>query len=169
MKRIAVCLLLAVPIVPQAAPVQAQHFTVDAHMIDRCLPVHDSPMSCVGIAADTCVENYGGGPNMVHAACIDAEFAYWDGALNSAYAHILGLARERETMDLGYAPESLVNALREMQRSWIVYRDATCHHMVALDTPFGSAAGLSYAECMMFETARQNFVLRDLRFAYVDR
>jgi uncharacterized protein YecT (DUF1311 family) len=151
-----------------ATPLQAQEFTIDAHRIDRCLAVQDDPMVCVGRAAETCVENRGGGPDMVHAACLQAELDFWDGSLNNAYAHVLDRAREREAADLGYEPGSLITALRQMQRSWIVYRDATCDHALALAAPFGSAAGPAFNECMMVQTARQNFVLRDMRFAYLE-
>ena len=124
-------------------------------------------MLCVGRAAEECTQPHGGGgPNIVLAACHEAEFVFWDGALNEAFQDLLRLARLREAEDLGYAPDNLDIALREMQRAWIGYRDATCGNALALRAPFGSAAGVAYQACMSRQTARQYFELRGMRRSY---
>ncbi|WP_306154969.1 lysozyme inhibitor LprI family protein [Roseovarius sp. MMSF_3281] len=150
-----------------ALPVVAQDFAVDGHRIDRCIAIQDDPMLCVGREAYDCIEANGGGPNMVLAACHEAEAVFWDAALNRAYQHLVYLAREREAGDVGYEAGALVTALRDMQRAWMVYRDASCDNALALAKPFGSAAGPAFAECQMVQTARQYFVLRGMRQDYL--
>ncbi len=150
-----------------ATPVAAQDFSVDDHLIDRCIAVHDNPMICVGREAEECVLRNGGGPNMVLTACFEAETAVWDDGLNEAYRHLVTLAKDREGWDVGYEEGVLVDALRDMQRAWIDYRDASCDNAAALTAPFGSAAGPAITKCLMFHTARQYFVLRGLRQDYL--
>lgn len=125
-------------------------------------------MLCVGRQADACTQRNNGSADMVLAACFEAEAVFWDGALNNAYRDLIALAQQREGWDLGYEPGALAAALRDMQRAWIGYRDATCANELAIAAPFGSAGGPVYAECKMTETARQNFVLRGLRHAYLN-
>ena len=158
-------LLLVIGLAP---PVAAQDFTIDAHLIDRCLPLHDNPMACVGRQADACILRNGNGPNMVVGACFEAEAAVWDAWLNTAYRDLVRLARDREAADMGYEEGNLQIALQEMQRAWITYRDASCGNALTLAAPFGSAAGPAYYECMTEHTARQYFILRGLRQAYLD-
>ena len=153
-------------VIALATPATAQTFEIDAHWIDRCIGVQDNPMICVGMAAERCTQENGGGPNMVLAACHEAEAAEWDRALNEAYQDLRRLARDREAMDLGYAPDNLGIALQEMQLAWIGFRDATCGNATALAAPFGSAAGPAYHACMARETARQYFELRRMRPLY---
>lgn len=151
-----------------AAPLSAQDFKIDRHNIDRCLAIQDDPMLCVGREAYACILDNEGGPNMVLAACHEAEAAAWDDALNEAYRDLMILARDREGWDVGYEAGSLVNALRDMQRAWVVYRDKSCGNAAALAAPFGSAAGPAFAECQMEQTARQYFELRGLRQDYLN-
>lgn len=159
-------MIRALTIIALATPALAQDFTVDAHWIDRCIGVQENPMICVGVAAEMCTQSNGGGPNMVVAACHEAEAAEWDRALNEAYQDLLRLAREREAMDLGYAHDNLGIALKEVQLAWIGYRDATCANALTLAAPFGSAAGPAYQACISRQTARQYFELREMRQAY---
>ena len=147
-------------------PAAAQDFAIDTGWIDRCVAKPGNRMLCYGQASHDCVVANGGGPNMVLAACAEAETAHWDAVLNEAYARLLTLARQREADDLGYAPDTLEFALREVQRAWIGYRDATCAHALSLAAPFGSAAGPAYQHCMGRQTARQYFELLDLQQAY---
>ena len=149
-----------------AAPLMAQDLAIDGHRIDRCIAVQDQ-MFCVGLEAQDYIDRNGSGADMVIAACRLAEADFWDGALNEAYGHLLHLAREKEAEDLGYDAGALTAALRDMQRGWIAYRDAACAHATALAKPFGTAAGPAFADCKMQETARQYFVLRDLRQDYL--
>lgn len=160
-KAIGLCLALA------PVPAVAQDFTVDAHLIDRCLGINqDTPMACVGRQADICIDRNDGGPNMVVAACQEAELAVWDDTLNRTYQELLRLTKAAQVEDVGYAPGQLTDAVRAMQRSWIVYRDATCALDVARAAPFGSAVGPASAGCHMRETARQFFQLNQIAGGY---
>ncbi len=162
-------MIRALAIIALASPAAAQSIPVDAHRIDRCLGVMDHPMSCVGVAADECIAENGNGPNVIVAACHFGESDFWDAALNDVYADVLALAADRETDDLGYTPGALTNALRDMQRKWIDFRDATCAHAVELAKPFGSAAGAAEAECVSYQTAQQYFALRGIWHDYRQR
>lgn len=160
---------LAVLLVLVALPAAAQDVTIDGHWIDRCLAIQDDPMRCVGRATETCVESSTSAAMSVEADCMGAELAIWDASLNDAYRGLQRLAVEREGWDVGYPQGSLTGALRDMQRAWIGYRDASCDHARVLASPYGSEVGRAVTECLMFQTARQNFVLRDMRFDYLDR
>ena len=132
MKRVAILLGVAM-----AAPLAAQEIAIDGHRIDRCLAIHEEPALCVGREAYDCIVRNGGGADMVIAACQEAEGMFWDRALNEAYGDLLRLARGREASDAGDRPGALVHGLREMQRAWIAYRDATCNAAMARARPFG--------------------------------
>ncbi|SFS06509.1 lysozyme inhibitor LprI family protein [Yoonia litorea] len=149
-----------------AAPAAAQEFTVDAHIIDRCRAIQEDPMVCVGREADRCTQEHGGGADMMLAACTFAEAEAWDDSLNAAYRELQRLAREREDWDVGYESGALLIGLRDMQRAWITYRDAVCANAVALAKPFGSAAGVAEAECLLEETAQQFIKLNQMRWDY---
>lgn len=159
--------LLATLFIAFAAPAAAQDFSIDAHLIDRCLGRHDEdPMFCVGLQADACIERNAGGPDMVISACRDAETVVWDGALNRTYARVLEHAKAHEAGDMGYEPGQLTTALREMQLAWMGYRDATCGHTVERAKPFGSGAGPAISNCALRETARQVFQLNYIERSY---
>lgn len=123
-------------------------------------------MACVGRQADACIQRNGNGPDMVIAVCQENEAAFWDDFLNRNYAELLKLVYIEERMDVGYAPNQLSDAVRDMQRAWIVYRDATCGVDLARAQPFGSAAGPATTACMMRETARQVFQLNYIAGQY---
>lgn len=150
-----------------AVGVSAQDFSIDPHLIDRCLGINlDTPMACVGVQARVCYDDYGGGADMVLGACLEAEAAYWDGALNGVYQELLVLVEQEQNIDVGYQPNQLTDAARAMQRSWISYRDATCGLDLARAYPFGSAAGPASGECLLHETARQYFQLQRIAGTY---
>ena len=160
-------LILAVCLLPVAFEARAQDFTIDPHLIDRCLAINgETPMRCVGRQADACILRNDGGPNMVLSACMEAEAAVWDEILNRTFARVLEHARAQEGFDIGYQPDQLTNALRSMQRAWIEYRDATCDHELSRAFPFGSAAGPAANGCLMRETARQVFQLQFIERSY---
>ncbi|SMX32611.1 lysozyme inhibitor LprI family protein [Octadecabacter ascidiaceicola] len=150
-----------------AVPAAAQDFSIDPHLIDRCLAINDeTPMRCVGRQADECAQRNGGGADMVISACLAAEAEVWDGMLNRVYGRVLEHAKTHERWDVGYQPNQLTDAVREMQRAWIAYRDATCGHALARATPFGSGAGPAINECELHETARQYFQLTRIERSY---
>ena len=76
--------------------------------------------------------------------------------LNAAYAQLLAEAEgtDAEMKTLGSAAPAQVPALREMQRSWIAFRDAACGYE-ASRWGGGSGAGPAASACVMELTARQ--------------
>ena len=69
MKHLLIALFVAI-----ATPAAAQDFSIDLHLIDRCLAINDETlMRCVGRQADACIERNAGGPDMVITACRSAE------------------------------------------------------------------------------------------------
>jgi len=119
------------------------------------LPGH-AALDCVGRAAQVCMTGPGGDTTIGMIDCLSAENDYWDARLNTAYA--ARMAGDRQSDDemarLGSASVSLAEALREMQRAWIAYRDATCLYEQA-QWLGGSGGGPATAACHMQETARQ--------------
>ncbi len=159
--------LLSILFIAFAAPAAAQDFSIDPHLIDRCLAINDeTPMRCVGRQADECEQRNGGGADMVISACQAAEAEVWDDILNRTYARVLEHAKAREGWDIGYEQGQLTDAVREMQHAWIAYRDATCGHALARAMPFGSGAGPAESECQLRETARQVFQLQYIERSY---
>lgn len=107
---------------------------------------------CVGSSAGACVDA-NGYATVVESACFYREAEWWDGRLNALYADVMAQAREMDAENGGGAP-SQADALRDMQRAWIAYRDATCS-FEASQWGGGTGAGPAYNACLMYETARQ--------------
>lgn len=120
---------------------------------------------CIGTAAQACMEDTEGGystPGM--AACLDAERAWWDGLLNTAYGELRERARtiDAEEPIPGMAPRpSDETALRDMQRAWIAWRDASCT-FEAQQWWGGTGASGVYVGCLMRLTGEQALHLRSL-------
>jgi len=153
-------ILISLCLVFFAASASAQDFSVDERLIDRCVAANpDTPTVCVGQQSRVCYDDYGGGADMVLTACFEAEQAYWDKALNRVYQELLVLAKREEDDDYGLQADQLTDAARQMQRSWIAYRDDTCGLDLARAYPFMSGAGPVLGECLARETARQYFQL----------
>ena len=79
-------------------------------------------------------------------ACIGAERARQDGALNRAYAEALDRLNARQQA-----------TLRAAQRAWIGYRDARCASF--LDAEWGSLARISAADCLLSMTIERRLDL----------
>ncbi|MDO5631433.1 MAG: lysozyme inhibitor LprI family protein [Paracoccus sp. (in: a-proteobacteria)] len=130
----------------------------DPEILPACLAQRqgDDRMACIGLAADACSDSSTAG--MVQ--CLSAEAADWDARLNDAYQVLLTDARQADTeaRDLGSTAASMEKTLREMQRSWITFRDASCAYAAA-QFQGGTAAGPAVADCAMQLTARQAILL----------
>ncbi|MEE7546413.1 DUF1311 domain-containing protein [Xanthomonas sp. Kuri4-1] len=72
--------------------------------------------------------------------CIDAEYAYQDGRLNTVYKALMARLGDAEQ-----------HALRNQQRGWIAERDDKC----AYDPDSGQAGRVDAAECRLEMTARR--------------
>lgn len=114
---------------------------------------------CIGLAAQRCMEFTPGGYSTYGMnACIDAERQWWDDRLNASYRALREIERATDA-DAPPGQPSLADALREMQRAWIGFRDASCNYEV-LQWYGGTGAGTAWQSCQMRLTAEQSLVLQ---------
>jgi uncharacterized protein YecT (DUF1311 family) len=102
-------------------------------------------------------QNEGGYSTYGMSYCISLESEWWDEALNFEYARVLSEAAFLDG-ELSEGLPSVAEALREMQRAWITYRDATCAFEAA-QWGGGTGAGPAYNGCVMRLTAEQAITL----------
>lgn len=121
------------PLLLLAAPaLSAQDLRFSPAATEVCVARQEGPegkRSCLGLSARLCMEATAGGSTTVGmSGCLDRERTYWDQRLNAAYETIQAKAKalDSEMADLGSAAPETAPALRDMQRAWIAYRDATC-------------------------------------------
>ncbi|NHQ75901.1 DUF1311 domain-containing protein [Roseovarius gahaiensis] len=98
----------------------------------------------------------GGDTTIGMIECLDGEVGYWDARLNAAYAERMAIAKDQDSDTLGLrsAAASIEDSLRNMQRSWIIFRDASCLYEQA-QWMGGTGGGPATQACHMHETARQ--------------
>lgn len=149
--RLAACFILLPSLL------SAQQIDFDITPTANCV-AGDGGMACVGLAANACMENNSGGYSTSGMSiCTDHELEWWDGRLNQNYGLVRDRARAIDAEAADYAP-SQADALREMQRAWIPFRDAKCE-FVGTEWAGGSGAGPATIWCLMDETARQALYL----------
>lgn len=154
--------VLSVALLALAAPASAEGLKFSAQAVQTCLD-DGGWQNCVGVAASACMEaSQGGYSTPVMAGCMDAEREYWDGQLNVAYGDLRARAQlfDADPPIDGLPPRpSDTDALRDMQRAWIAYRDATCRYE-ELQWWGGSGASGAYIGCLMRLTGEQTLTLR---------
>ncbi len=124
-------LLVATMLVFYTGTVRAQEFnaTVDDQIaLQNCIetvrdvnsalepgqrPAHGH--ECIGIASDACLNGADGNTTLGMVGCLARETDWWDGQLNDHYSFL------RENLD-----QSLFASLRDVQRKWIAYKEASC-------------------------------------------
>ena len=136
MRAVVLLALCAAPAAGQEAPAFDPAPTV------ACLEA-EGGRDCAGRAARACMEGEGGQTTLGMNQCLASERDLWDARLNDAY---------RSGMDR--IPPVRAEALREMQRKWIAFRDATCNYE-AVRHDGGSLAGTVRLQCQMELTADQ--------------
>ena len=111
---------------------------------------------CVGRAAEACIEKTGYATPVL-SGCASRELEDWDVRLNAVYQQQRAYARE---FDMGNDPNlpGLDTSLRDMQRAWIPYRDATCVYEAA-QWSGGTGAGPAYIGCLLSLTGDQALYL----------
>jgi len=162
MNRTALALLLALAAGPAAAK-DDNGLRFDPSHAQNCL-ADGGWRDCIGVAAQRCMEfTEGGYSTQGMSGCLAAEHAWWDGELNALYQELR--ARERAG-DADWQPipgmlprPSGADALRDMQRAWIVFRDATCRYE-ELQWWGGTGASGAMNGCLMRVTAEQVLALR---------
>lgn len=114
---------------------------------DREKPLYE----CVGIFAKACLTIEGNQTTAGMEQCYLDEYRGWDVLLNRYYN--------------GNGQRRVGAQFRDVQRSWITYRDKKCAYF-NVHYQGGSMARWLGARCMMDETARRTI---DLRFFEIDR
>jgi uncharacterized protein YecT (DUF1311 family) len=104
--------------------------------------------ACIGLHAVRCLARPGNDTTMAMARCWQDEAAAWDILLNRWW-------RERPQGPRG-------EALRDVQRSWIAWRDARCGYFDTFRQG-GTMARIEAAQCMAEETALRAMELRGFR------
>ncbi|ASM72687.1 MULTISPECIES: lysozyme inhibitor LprI family protein [Roseobacteraceae] len=157
LKRALIATVLAAPVTPLAAQDLAFTSTITASCLSNA-PDMAGQMACIGTSANACMEDTPGGFSTVGmSGCLDRELQYWDAKLNENY----GAARTRARADDDYlngTPSE--TALRDMQRAWITFRDATCDYERA-QWGGGTGGGPATVGCLMRLTAMQALYLAD--------
>lgn len=139
------------------APAMSQSMNFDIGPTASCVAQHGAE-ACIGKAANLCMETSEGGYSTNGmSGCTDRELAWWDERLNTVYRATRSRLAAIDAEMPSYAP-SQVEALKEMQRAWIPFRDAKCQ-FVASEWSGGSGAGPATLWCLMDETARQALYL----------
>ena len=124
----------------------------------------EDPRRCIGRSAMTCTEATGDGSTTVGMGyCWEQELNDWDTHLNKVYQYALGLARDRdnEMRDVGSSVPSLETTLRDAQRAWITWRDATCDFEMA-QWGGGTGGGPALLACLTRVTGEQALYLEQV-------
>jgi uncharacterized protein YecT (DUF1311 family) len=141
--------VLAIAIGPRVTAAAEPPTQTDQATVEACLKkAGDKPETCIGTVADPCLQNAESTADM--NGCYDREIRVWDGMLNAAYK---GLQPQLDAKQ--------AEALRDVQRSWIAYRDKRCafywtFYQGTIASPMGGA-------CVNDETARRALDLRGLQ------
>ncbi|TDQ67517.1 uncharacterized protein DUF1311 [Maritalea mobilis] len=101
-------------------------------------------IECVGAASNVCMEEEEGGmTTMGMSACIMREHSWWDSILNINYQNLKQVLQPSQFEDL-----------RDAQRKWIAYRDASCafHYNYWGE---GTMRSTAFAGCMLDTTAQR--------------
>lgn len=134
----------------------AQELVFSTAAVDQCLATGQTE-ACIGLSSAACQQNTPGGDTTVGMiGCLDRELSYWDGALNYYY------------QDLRNQDPDRAEDLKQLQRSWIAYRDATCGYEAA-EFQGGTFAGIAATDCHLRLTGRQTLYLRGVHTDLMQR
>ncbi|WP_299350040.1 lysozyme inhibitor LprI family protein [uncultured Shimia sp.] len=145
-------------------PASAQDLAFSAETTEACFSEEreggDAFGKCVGIAADACMEQPGGYSTVGKSTCFDHERRFWDDRLNAAYKQVRAEAKamDAEMAEIGSSAPRQAEALRDMQRAWITFRDAKCNYERSL-WGGGTGGGPATLACLVYETAQQALFL----------
>ena len=120
--------------------------------------------ACIGVSANACINATPDGQTTYGmGACLEQELRFWDGILNINYQKGRNRAKamDSEMQQPGTNPFSLDQALRDMQRAWIPYRDATCDFERG-QWGGGTGAGPAMLACLLRLTGEQALYLNEV-------
>ena len=137
----------------------AQQLPFSPEATEACLAKAVLPSeeeACIGTSANLCIDTPDGYTTVGMGFCLGYERDYWDGRLNAAYSQLMEYetANDAEMAKIGATVPSTVNALREMQRAWIGFRDRACAYELS-QWGGGSGGGPAVANCHMVMTGQQ--------------
>ncbi len=148
-----------------AAPLAAQDLDFNIGATAACLDAAATTpeaRACIGLSANACMDATPMGSSTIGmGGCIDRELTWWDARLNAQYADLRTRERARDAGDGGNRAE----ALRDMQRAWIAWRDATCDYERA-QWGGGTGGGPATAACLMRLTGEQALYLEAMAMEY---
>lgn len=130
---------------------------------EQCFAEGAPTEECIGASARLCQQDTPGGETTIGmVGCFEAEQMWWDGRLNRAYKTAMDTAKRNDAGQarIGADPVDQADALRDMQRKWIAYRDARCLWAWA-QWGGGTVGGPANAECLMRATAEQALLLEE--------
>jgi uncharacterized protein YecT (DUF1311 family) len=156
-------MMFAALLLPSALAAQEIVFSPDATMI--CVE-DGGGQECIGLSADVCMQQTEGGYSTVGMnVCLEEERAWWDGQLNDIYKIAITMKRAQDSERFDPNQPSSEEALREMQRNWIAFRDSTCDFEM-LDWWGGTGATGAGLGCLMRLTGVQTLYLRSMTYGY---
>ncbi len=144
-----------------ATSVAAQELTYDATLTESCIATAPDTTKCIGRAAESCMEATPGGYSTLGVgACLSREAEWWDARLNVVYRQLTAQHRvgDAENASWGLPNPAMESSLRDMQRTWIAYRDATCDWERA-QWGGGTGQGPAGAKCLMRLTGEQTLLM----------
>ncbi|WP_172299894.1 lysozyme inhibitor LprI family protein [Pseudoruegeria sp. HB172150] len=150
MRRLVLLTALSLP-----AQAPAQELPFDRARIESCLAAsatQDEKLGCIGLGSESCRAGSAGGTTIGIVECTALERDFWDARLNATYRALRSheRAQDAEVAGLPYA-QSQVDALQEMQRAWIGFRDTTCRYESAQYA--GTLSRPVHIHCLMRLTA----------------
>lgn len=148
-----------------AGPAWAQEPSFDLSRTEGCLATTPAAerRACIGRSAQACIDgDQSGGTTVGMSFCLEREHTFWDARLNDAYGKLRARekTRDAEIAQVGGSAPSLAEALRDMQRAWIPYRDATCDYERA-QWGGGTGGGPATWACLMRLTGEQALALEE--------
>jgi uncharacterized protein YecT (DUF1311 family) len=151
----------ALALLATGATAQSITYTDDA--TQTCLNSTSPPeqSTCAGLSASACMDaTPDGGTTVGMVYCLDREAKFWDARLNAVYGVLRdrAAASDAEMARIGSSAPRIEPALRDMQRAWITFRDATCAFEQS-QWGGGTGGGPASVSCMLQMTAAQALYL----------
>lgn len=147
-----------------ATTASAQDLKYSNAASDSCLAQSgsfDAQKTCIGLSASACMDATPDGSTTIGMMqCLDNERDYWDARLNQVYKRVRSEAKaqDAEFAEIGFSAPKTAPALRDMQRAWITYRDATCDFEQS-QWGGGSGGGPAVLSCLLQMTGEQAIYL----------
>lgn len=146
--------LLSLICILSAAPAAAQDLIYSDNATDTCMRNGSDYTQCIGLSAIKCMQDSPGGMSTYgEGGCLDGELQYWDRFLNANYKMRMAASKRNDVANEGFGP-SQADALKQMQRAWILYRDAKCDFERS-QWGGGTGGGPAALNCLMYTTAHQ--------------